>query len=861
MARLYLNLMGGFQARLDEVPITGFKTKKVRALLAYLAIEKKRPHHRSMLAGLLWPGYLESSARASLRNTLTQLRQLLGEDQNSIPFLIVEGDTLQFNPTSDHRLDVDLFRSLVFEERPDLTKIQRLEAAVNLSQGAFLEGFALKDSPEFDTWSEIVGEELKKQQLGALNQLAEAYEQQREWDKAIGIVREQLKLEPTLEEAHRQLMRLLAINDERSVALAQYKKCQDILSVELGIEPDAQTIALYEQIRTGTITKEENISEYIPATEPVQPFASLNNLPLELTSFIGRRDEIRQVQELLQANRLVTVIGHGGIGKTRLAIEVSRAVLERFPDGIWLVDLAPLSDPEKVAQSAARAVGIMVDTGAQALEALLDYLRPRQMLLVLDNCEHLIEACAQLVEAVMTKCPQVKILATSREPLGTTGETVYYLPSLSVPNLEELPDIDQIRQFEAIELFISRASAVQSQFSLEAHNASDVARVCAQLDGIPLAIELAAAWVRTLPVDQIFRSLSENIDFLRSSSRTALPRHQTLRACLDWSYNLLSPGEQDLLQMFSVFAGGWTLEAAEAVFEGSCETQFEVLDILDQLGAKSLVIVEHHPEIETRYRLLEPVRQYASEKLFYSGEVESARDRHLAYYQFLTERAKPHLRAHRQIEWLRRLERELGNIRVALDWSYSEDGPMQRVELGLRIAADLLWFWQSRCRHMEGFQWLERLLELEQQRRADQPISQSMRPARAWALTNMVALTGHILQTLDERSYNFPAMLDESLALFNQMGETGKRGLVITNFWLVSLFYDNLDDQFDQLERLFTEFEALGDKSYMAICLLFQGIADYDHPEKHYQKSISLCEQIGDREIIPFLWASLGNVA
>ena len=621
---------------------------------------------------------------------------------------------------------------------------------------------------------------------------------------------------------------------------------------------------MYERIKDDKF--ESLTGTGVSVTTTVQKEEPAHNLPRQLTSFIGREAEIQQVVMLLEQAPQVTVIGHGGIGKTRLAIQVSRAVLDRFQDGVWLVDLAPLADPEKVPQTAARAVGIPVDTGSQALEALLDYIRPRQMLLVLDNCEHLIDACAQLAEAVLTECPQVKILATSRETLGTTGESVLLLAVSVVPNPDDMPVFDQITQFEAIELFASRASAVQSQFALTAHNAIDVAQVCAQLDGIPLAIELAAAWVRTLPVDQINRRLTENIDFLRGSSRTALPRHQTLRACLDWSYDLLSPGEQDLLGALSVFAGGWTLEAAEAVCAGSCGSQFEVLETLDQLGAKSLVIVEHHPEVETRYRLLEPVRQYASEKLHDSGDTESVRDRHLAYFQVLAEQAKPHLRAHQQIEWLRRLERELGNIRVALDWSYSEDEAMERVENGLRIAADLHWFWQGRNRHLEGFQHLSCLLDLEQQRRGDQQLSQSMCVARAWALTTMVWLTDHFYDAIDLQSYDFPGMLNESLALFSQLGETGKLGLITTKFAKTFFFNEKPDDEFVQAERYFGEFETLGDKLHMAICMMVMGHNSYsmdndDLAEKYYQKAIILCEEIGDRDMTPFLWTRMGHAA
>ncbi len=742
--------------------------------------------------------------------------------------------------------------------------IPHLEAAVDLYTDHFMAGFSLKDCPAYDEWQFFQAEGLRGQLASALTRLSSFYTSRQDFETAIRYARRWLTLDPLHEPAHQNLMVLFAQSGQKTAALRQYKRLVRTLDEDLGVDPSQETIQLNERIKDGEF--ESVTGTGVSVTAPVQKDEPAHNLPRQLTNFIGRKAEIQQVVLLLEQAPLVTVIGHGGIGKTRLAIQVSHAVLDRFQDGVWLVDLAPLSDPEKVPQTAARAVGIPIDTGSQALEALLDYIRPRQMLLVLDNCEHLIEACAKLVEAVLTECPQVKVLATSRETLGTTGESVLYLPSLSVPKPDNMPEFDQITQFEAIELFASRASAVQSEFTLTAHNAIDVAQVCTRLDGIPLAIELAAAWVRTLPVNQISRRLGENIDFLRGSSRTALPRHQTLRACLDWSYDLLSPGEQDLLQVLSVFAGGWTLEAAEAVCAESCKSQFEVLETLDQLAAKSLVIVEHHHEIETRYRLLEPVRQYASEKLHYAGNTEAIRDRHLAYFQDLTEQAKPHLRAHRQIEWMRRLERDLGNIRVSLDWAESEDGPMKRLEKGLQIAANLLWFWQCRYRHMEGFQRLNCLLDLEEERRGDQQLSQSMRLARAWALTRLVYLSDHIKLIIDTQRYNFPQILRESLDLFSQLGETGKIGLIRTKAIKEFLFSEKPEDMFVQAERYFTEFEALDDKLYMATCMLVMGNRSqsrgkYDHAEKSFQKAITLCEEIGDRDFPPYLWGLMGNVA
>ncbi len=530
-------------------------------MLAYLAVEQAHPHRREALAGLFWPGFMESSARASLRHSLANLRQVLAEESHLTPFLEVEGEVIGFNPASDYWLDVKTFRSLIEEEQPGKTPIQRLEEAVQLYQGAFLEGFALKDSPEFDNWLSIQRENLQQLALSALYRLAEEIAAQGELEKAYKFARRQLELDASREEAHQQLMRLQAQNGQRAAALAQYETCRHILKIELDVEPSPATTLLCEQVRSGEIGPPASPQSPEAEQHPISiiQLQPRHNLPAQLTSFIGREKEIAQVKELLAAHRLVTLTGAGGVGKTRLAIQVAEGLLNQYPDGVWLANLALISDPEQLVSTTGRALGLQADAGPQAQEKLIEYLQHRQLLLVLDNCEHLVDACADLAEALLQACPRVKILATSRERLGIPGELQYYLPSLSIPNMEEQPALEQVSQSEAVQLFVERAALCQPGFSLTAQNAQVIGRLCAQLDGIPLALELAAGWVRVLPVEQISRRLKENLDFLRGSVRTALPRSQTLRGCLDWSYALLSPGEQELLA--SLVCLRWRLDA------------------------------------------------------------------------------------------------------------------------------------------------------------------------------------------------------------------------------------------------------------------------------------------------------------
>jgi predicted ATPase/class 3 adenylate cyclase len=361
--------------------------------------------------------------------------------------------------------------------------------------------------------------------------------------------------------------------------------------------------------------------------------AVANNLPAQLTSFVGREAEITEVRRLLGASRLLTFTGSGGTGKTRLSLQVAAEALADFADGVWLVELAPLADPDRVAAAVAAVFDLRDQPGRTMLEQLQDFLRARQVLLILDNCEHLITASARMADALVRACPKVKVLASSREALGLAGERIFHVPSLGLP--ETMGTLDAVARSEAVQLFVERATAAQARFSLSEQNAGAVADICRRLDGIPLAIELAAARIRLFTPEQIAARLNDRFKLLTGGSRTALPRQQTLRALIDWSYDLLPESEKALLRRLAVFAGGWTFEAAEAV----CDSD----DLLDQLGHlvdKSLVAVADFAG-EARYRLLETVRQYAREKLFDAGETGDARARHLAYFVRLVREVGP----------------------------------------------------------------------------------------------------------------------------------------------------------------------------------------------------------------------------
>jgi non-specific serine/threonine protein kinase len=430
-----------------------------------------------------------------------------------------------------------------------------------------------------------------------------------------------------------------------------------------------------------------------------------DNLPAPLTGFIGRERELAELLPLLASTRLLTLTGAGGCGKTRLALELAAAVRHRFPDGVWLVDLADLSDPDLVPQKIASVLGIREGPNRTVHAALADYVRNREILLLLDNCEHLIGACAQVADALLRAAAPLCILATSREALGITGETIWRVPSLTLP--ESLAAPDTLAHVDAISLFVARASAVNSSFIGTATDLALVAEICQRLDGIPLAIELAAARVKVLSIEQIAARLHDRFRLLTGGSRTAVARQRTLEATVDWSYELLSEPERQLLCRLSVFAGGWTIDAAEEVASGDGLEPGDVLDLLSRLVDKSLVNAEGAAHDGRRYRCLETVRQYGRERLHRSGDAARLRDRHLAYFADLIRRAEPELTQADQVTWLNRLQQEHDNLRAALEWCLSS---AERGRESVEHASALSWFWIKRGYFREGQACLERAL-------------------------------------------------------------------------------------------------------------------------------------------------------
>lgn len=445
--------------------------------------------------------------------------------------------------------------------------------------------------------------------------------------------------------------------------------------------------------------------------------ATPNNLPRELSTFVGRESELNEIKRLIRERSLVTLIGSGGCGKTRLAVQVASDLLAKFEHGSWFVDLAPLTDPELVAQTVLLTLNMAEEPGVTALDSLKRQLKTQTTLIVLDNCEHLLDASANVVDQILRNAPNVKILATSREGLGLTGEMPWRVPSLSVPKRTPQSADDLLVRSEAARLFVERATTTQPTFELNDNNYEAIAAICSRLDGIPLAIELAAARVKALPVEQIASRLDDRFRLLTGGSRTALPRQQTLRALIDWSYNLLGDKERVLLCRLSVFQGGWDLVAAESICSDESLEEWELLDVLSQLVDKSLVVFEESAG-EGRYRLLETVRQYSREKLFDSMEGPSLRTKHLEHYLNWIEQSLSKLAGPDGMKIFEQIEDDHDNYRAALEWSSAD---ADNAPTFLRLARALSRFWETRGYVTEGRSWIERALDATDFLTADDP--------------------------------------------------------------------------------------------------------------------------------------------
>jgi predicted ATPase/DNA-binding SARP family transcriptional activator len=834
MASLSLALLGPLHVSRGGQPIS-FESARVRALLLYLAVEADRPHHRDALAGLLWPEQTNQTARNNLRQALANLRHVLGDRTAVPPFLLISRETLQFNRASDHRLDTADFLALLAACK--VHPHRRLEAcgscaarlaqAAALYQGQFLAGFFLSDSVAFDEWATLKREDLHQQAIAALASLATYHERRGGYEAARQYAQRQLELDPWREEAHRQLMRVLLLRGERSAALAQYDACRRVLADELDVEPEAETTALYEQIRAADLRiGPQEAGKTLPAQKHV-------TLPLQPTAFVGRETELAELGDMLErlSCRLITIVGPGGMGKTRLALEVAARQTHGFADAVVFVALAGLQSADFLLSALADALQIKLHPQRDSQAQLIEELRERELLLVLDNFEQLLDGTALLAN-ILQGAPQVTLLVTSRERLDLQWEWVFDIAGLDYPAGDI---INGLETFSAVQLFLQRAHQVRRRFALDGDEALAVAQICRLFEGIPLGIELAAAAVREYSCAELVGRIRSNLTELATSARDAPARHRSMRAVFDHSWQLLSPEERRVFRQVSVFRGGFG-QAAEPVAGGSPA-------LLAALINKSLV----RQDPAGRYDMHEALRQYAHEQLQAAGELAQTRDRHLEETLVLAEAAEPELVRPEQKRWLHRLEQEHDNLRVALQWALTKadaDG-------ALRLSGALMRFWVIRGHLSEGRRWLEQVLAHPAYEAA--PAALRLKALNAAGM--LTRLQGDYAQSR--------TLLEACLTLAQHAGETRWVAIALNALGLVARRQGDPDKAAALYEESLLLSRQVGDRlatinalANLAGVVNAQG--DHQRARALYEESLAYSREVGDKLGIA---ADLNNLA
>jgi predicted ATPase/DNA-binding CsgD family transcriptional regulator len=592
------------------------------------------------------------------------------------------------------------------------------------------------------------------------------------------------------------------------------------------------------------------------------------NLPVQLTSFIGRQDDLRAIEQLLLTSRLVTLTGPGGSGKTRLGLQIVSQISGSYADGVWLVELAALLEPALVPQFVAQALDLHPAPDLPILELLLNFISPKQMLLILDNCEHLADACAELILQLLSQSPNLRILATSREALAIAGETIYPVSGLAYPTLYQDPSLDgqkcidpqELDNFDAVNLLVERGRAISPQFGITPENASAIVEVCSRLDGMPLALELASARLNVLTIQEIASRLNDRFTLLTAETRRGVDqRHHTLRATIDWSYDLLKASEGALLRRMAVFTAGCTLDMLEAFYAGELQPEETTLNLISSLVNKSLVVAETTGRAQIRYRLLETIRQYLLEKLERAGEAQTWRDRHLDLFLARAEEAMPKLGGTYQQLWLNWLDDEHDNLRAALAWALeSEKGSQQeiaRLEAGLRIASALMYYWGMKGELQEGLEWFRRLLA-----RADNRISLDVR-------VNAIVFASFLAMFLGDGPLSLKYGR-EAVALAEAAGSVGKPLMAFALAGLASgeKTVGDYAAAFATGEQVLQLYREIGPPLNLGMALLSQGeialcMGDYAIARERWSESLSVAQKDQDTFRIAYSLNYLGDLA
>jgi predicted ATPase/DNA-binding SARP family transcriptional activator len=824
---LEVRLIGRFEVRWESKTVT-LSTRAAQSLFAYLILTAGTLHRREKLAGMLWPEESDQKARTFLRNELWRIRKALTPTAN-VEHLIADNLTVGFNPSSAYQLDAAAVQNL-----NDTAPADELINALSNYHGELLPGF-------YEDWVVLEREHLQVLFEQKIARLLEMLEKDQRWNDILEWAERWISLAQAPEAAYRALMVAYdALGDHAKVA-STFERCKKALR-QLDLEPSEETHAL-------AFKRNSKIK-----------------IPIPLTSFIGREKELKEVADLFSKSRLITLTGSGGVGKTRLAIQVVAEVMDLFPDGVWFLDLALLSDPSLVPNTLASLLGLRESGEISVTDLLSNYFRTRTALVIFDNCEHLIESCAQLINLLLTSCEDVAVLATSREILRVSGELPYRVPSLVVPSSDLQFTVNDLANMESVRLFTERATLISPDFVFNSQNAFDIARICQRLDGIPLAIELAAARTNLLSMQQILTGLDNRFHLLTHGLRSALPRHQTLLAMIEWSYDLLSEKERLLFRRLAVFVGGWTLEAAEEVCSGNDIESNEVLDILTQLVEKSLILIDVR-QGQKRYRRLETIRQFARQKMFETIEVTSLSRNHAVYYSKMDTIPGD----------------ELDNIRSVFRWCLNS----REAKPALRLSSDFF-FWENRV--VEGLHLITQILALPETQESTQERGRALYSAFALSFFNrnypaartfLVELL-ELNHTLNDATLiwaqkfatamiiaaegNYEEAYDMYLEIKAHPPDPFRSAMSTLGMASCALMLHNLDKAREHTEDAQQQFDELNTKNYLIDCDLILGYIalEEDNPgtaRKHFEKGIWAAVSNFAQQRLGLIYAGLAGVA
>jgi predicted ATPase/DNA-binding SARP family transcriptional activator len=868
---LEVRLLGGFDVRVGEQPVPAavWRQRRAAAIVKLLALQPGFRLHREELIDTLWPDLDPDSAANNLRGALHHARRGLQEAGAPADlFLTRDGDAVLLGPRDLVQVDVAVFAQAV-------TRAWQSSEPAVAERAVALYGGDLLPEDTYEEWAVARREPLRASYLTLLARLATLYEDQGDLARAVATRERALAADPLDEATHAALMRLHARMGDRALALGQYARLESLLERELGTTPDAETRDLADAIQEGRISPVPRPPS--PPPRPVAGIAPGARLPRAIDQLVGRGRELAELERLLANARLVTLTGAGGTGKTRLALECARLLADRYPDGVAFIDLAPLRGAALVLPTIARGLEVEATADHPLSELLATAIGERRLLLVLDNFEQVAAAGPQIATLLAT-CPQLTALATSRLRLAVRGEQEYPVAPLPLPEAappgQDLTLAD-LEHTPAVELFARRAQAARPSFALTAENIAAVVAVCRRLDGLPLAIELAAARVRVLPPEQLLRRLARPLDVLGTTAQDVPARQRTLRDTIAWSHDLLAPPEQAMFHRLSVFAGGCSLEGAEAVAAVGETGGIDALETLARLIDQSLLTTRSTiSDAEARYVMLETIREFAAERLAASGEGESVKRAFEAFLVHLAEDAERGLRGPEQMAWLDRLEEEHANIRAALGSALARgDG-----EMALGLAPRLWEFWRIRGYSVEGHDWLERAIQ------ADADAAPTQRAHAEYALGKMAIDLGdydgaerhfQVSAELWERLGDRGALADAknsltivklnrgefaqsralgeaALAISRELGDERRTATALLNLGMLAREDGELPHAIQYLNESMTMWRRLGDPIFIALATMNLGMTyrvagDHERARVLLGESSQLYERIGDR--------------